>query len=120
MDCATIKSQRKVRLQNSSKANAGNVMFVGKQSKVAGKFTKTLDVHKCDVEFIYDIGADVSIVIETTTDMLGLKLQKPDWPLTSADGYSNNVAGVCNAQNSEHSYLINADVYVFQGSKKIF
>ena len=55
MDCATIKSQQKVRLQNSSKANAGNVMFVGKQSKVAGKLTKALDVNNCDVQFVYVI-----------------------------------------------------------------
>ena len=30
-------------------------MFVGKQSKVAGKLTKALDVNNCDVQFVYVI-----------------------------------------------------------------
>ena len=95
MDCSAIKSKRKVRFQICSKLNAGNVMFMGKQSKAAGKLTKTLDVNNCDVEFICDTGAAVSILTEATSDMLGLELQKPDCQLTSADCSDLNVACVC-------------------------
>ena len=50
MDCTAIKSKRKVRFESSSKVNTGNVMFVGGQSKVDGKLTKTLAVNNCDVQ----------------------------------------------------------------------
>ena len=78
MGCTAIKSKRKVRFQSSSKANSGNVMFVGRQSKVAVKLTKTLGVNNCDVEFVWDTGADVSILTKATSDMLSLRLRKPD------------------------------------------
>ena len=61
-------------------------MFVGEQSKAAGKLTKTLDMNNCDVEFIWNTGADVSISTEATSDRLGLELWKPEGQLTSADG----------------------------------
>ena len=93
MDCTAIKSKREVRFQSSSKANTGNAMFVGRQSKVPGKLTKTLDVSNCDVQFVCDTGADVS-----TSDMLSLELRKPDCQLTSADGSDLNVVGVCNVR----------------------
>ena len=117
MDCTAIKSKRKVRFQSSSKANTGNVMFVGGQSKVAGKLTKTLDVNNCDVQFVCDTGADVSILTEATSDMLSLELRKPDCQLTSADGSDLNVVGVCNVRISKRSHFINADVYVLRGLK---
>ena len=94
-------------------------MFVGKQSKVAGKITKTLDVNNCDVEFVCDTGADVSILTETSSDMLGLEQRKPDCQQTSADGSDVNVVEVCNMCISNHSHFINSDVYVLRGSKKI-
>ena len=50
MDYTAIKSKRKVRFESSSKVNTGNVMFVGGQSKVDGKLTKTLAVNNCDVQ----------------------------------------------------------------------
>ena len=65
--------------------------FVSELSKVVGKLTKTLDVNNCDVEFVCDTGADVSVLTETTSDMLGLELRKPDYQLTSADGSGLNV-----------------------------
>ena len=49
-------------------------MQVVEQSKVAGKFTKTLIINNCDVEFIWGTGADVSILTEATSEMLGLEL----------------------------------------------
>ena len=51
-------------------------MFVSKQSKVAGKLTKTLDMNNCDIKNIWD--TDVSIFTETNSDMLDLELRKPD------------------------------------------
>ena len=78
MDCTAIKSKREVRFQSSSKANTGNAMFVGRQSKVPGKLTKTLDVSNCDVQFVCDTGADVSILTRATSDMLSLELRKHD------------------------------------------
>ena len=60
------------------KVNAGDVKFVSKQSKVAGKFTKTLDINICDIVFIWDTGAGVSIFTETNCDMLDFELRKPD------------------------------------------
>ena len=48
-------------------------MFVVKQSKAAGKLTKTLDVNNGDVKFICDKGVDVSILTETACDALGLE-----------------------------------------------
>ena len=51
-------------------------MFVSKQSKVAGKLTKTLDINNCDIKNIWD--TDVSIFTETNSDMLDLELRKPD------------------------------------------
>ena len=78
-------------------------MFVGGQSKVASKLTTTLDVNYCEVEFVCDTGADVSILTEATSDMLSLELQKHDCQLTSADGSDLNVVGVCNVRISKHS-----------------
>ena len=95
-----------------------NVMFVSGQYKVAGKLTKSLDANNCDVQFVCDTGADVSILTEATSDMLSLELQKPDCQLTSADGSDLNVVGVCNVRISKHSHFINADVYVLRSLKK--
>ena len=70
-------------------------MQVVEQSKVAGKFTKTLIINNCDVEFIWGTGADVSILTEATSEMLGLELWKPEGQLTSADGSDLNVCTAC-------------------------
>ena len=48
-----------------------------KRSEVAGKLTRNVQVNNCDVDFICDTGANVSILIETTTDMLDLQLKNP-------------------------------------------
>ena len=56
-----------------------------------------MDVNICDVEFVCDAGADVSILTEATSNMLSLELQKPDSQLTRADGSDLNVVGVCKA-----------------------
>ena len=50
-------------------------MFVGGQSKVCGKLTKNLNFNNCDVEFVCDTGANISILTEATIDMLSLELQ---------------------------------------------
>ena len=90
-------------------------MFVGKQSKVAGKLTTAFEVNNCDMEFIWDTRADVSILTEATGDMLGLDLQKPGCQLTSADSSDLNDAGVCNVRISKHIHSVNADIYALRG-----
>ena len=92
-------------------------MLVGGQSKVAGKLTKTLNVNNCDVQFICDTGAGVSILTKATSDMLSLELRKPDCQLTSADGSDRNVLAVCNVHISKRSQIFNADVHVLRGLK---
>ena len=70
-------------------------MFVGEQSKATGKFTKTLIINNCNVEFIWGTGADVSISTEATSEMLGLELWKPEGQLTSAEGSDLHVCTAC-------------------------
>ena len=118
MDCTRKESKRKVRFQSGSKANVSNVIIAGRQLKVAGRLTETLDVYDCDVEFVCDTDAELSILTEGTSDMLSLELRKPDCQLTSADGSGLNAVGKCNVHISKHSHSINAGVYVIGELKK--
>ena len=70
-------------------------MFVGGQSKVGGKLTKNLNFNNCDVEFVCDTGANISILTEATIDMPSLELRKPDCQLTSANCLDLHVAEAC-------------------------
>ena len=67
-------------------------MFVGEQSKAAGKLTKTLDINNC-VWSLYGIQVLMFLfkLTEATSDRLGLELRKPEGQLTSANGSDLNV-----------------------------
>ena len=85
-------------------------MFMGGQSKVGGKLTKNLNFNNCDVEFVCDTGANISILTEATIDMPSLELRKPDCQLTSANCLDLHVAEACNVCINKHSHAINSKV----------
>ena len=80
-----------------------------KRSEVAGKLTRNVQVNNCDVDFICDTGANVSILIETTT-YARFTVEKSNCQLTSADDLDIDIAGVCNLHISKQSHSINTNV----------
>ena len=74
-----------------------------------------MEVNKCDIEFTCDTHADVSVLTEASSDMLGLDLRKPGCQLTSADSSDLNDAGICNVRISKHIHSVNADIYALRG-----
>ena len=75
-----------------------------------------LRVNNRPVEFTFDTGAEVSVITEKTSKMLGLELTEPEKALTAADGSKLNVAGMSKVCIKSTFRSVNALVYVLRGS----
>ena len=75
-----------------------------------------LKVNGKEVEFTFDTGAEVSVVTEKTSKMLGLELTEPEKGLTGADGSKLNVAGMSKVCIKSTFRSVNVPVYVLRSS----
>ena len=77
-----------------------------------------LRVNNRPVEFTFDTGAEVTVLTEDTSKLLGLELDGPEKCLTGADGSGLNVAGMSEVCIQSTCRSVYDPIYVLKGSGK--
>ena len=104
---------------SGSRSPTRRVRFVEGKSGLYGRdnsIKRMLKVNGKEVEFTFDTGAEVSVVTEKTSKILGLELTEPEKGLTGADGSKLNVTGMSKVCIKSTFRSVNAPVYVLRGS----
>ena len=70
------------------------------------------------VEFTFDTGAEVTVITEKASKVLGLELTEPAKCLTGADGSDLNVTGMSTVCIKSTYMSVNAIVYVLKGARR--